>query len=199
MGKILAVVLLMIVALGAHGSASFPEPFGLTWGMSEAELNELGFTQASESDGLKIFSSVSAPKAWSKAEVYIAITYKGNLVKAAASSTDFIDDIYGLEGKRNYNQIKDLLIKKYGEPSTNYERTGGTLYDEADEFYQCLEYSGCGVYLSIFEFSGGLISVQLQGKRRGQGYLSIAYESPQFAEAKSEIERGDLELDSDAF
>lgn len=199
MGKIIAGALLTMAVMASHGADSFPEPFGLTWGMSEAELQKLGFTQVSDSDGFKIFSSVSTPKAWSKAENYVAVTYKGRLVKAAAVSTDFSDDIYGSEGKRNYNQVKELLTKKYGAPSTHYERIGGELYDGSDEFYQCLEYSGCGAYLSIFEFGGGGISVQLKGKRRGEGYLTIAYESPQFSVAKKEIERGDLESDADAF
>ncbi|KYN91034.1 hypothetical protein ATY35_00145 [Vibrio cidicii] len=199
MGKFLLGLLLVIVAAAAQAADTFPEPFGLSWGMSEAGLKKLGFTQVSDSDGLSIFSSVSAPKAWSKAENYVAITYKGKLVKAAAVSTNFTDDIYGLEGKSTYEQVKSLLTKKYGSPSTHYERVGGDLYDDTDEFYQCLDYSGCGAYLSIFNYAGGVIAVQLKGKRRGEGFLTIGYESPQFLVAKKEIERGDFESDADAF
>lgn len=199
MGKFLVGLLLAIVAAVAQAADTFPEPFGLSWGMSEAGLKKLGFTQVSDSEGLRVFSSVSAPKAWSKAESYGAVTYKGRLVKAAAVSTDFRDDIYGSKGKSTYEQVKSLLTKKYGSPSTHYERVGGGLYDDADEFYQCLNYSGCGMYLSIFDYAGGVISVQLKGKRRGEGYLTIGYESPQFLVAKKEIERGDLESDADAF
>ncbi|EGQ7835363.1 hypothetical protein H9W06_004477 [Vibrio vulnificus] len=199
MRKFLVGLLLTVVAAGAQAADTFPEPFGLSWGMSEAGLKKLGFTQVSNSGGLRIFSSVSAPKAWSKAENYVAVTYKGKLVKAAALSEDFKNDIYGSEGKSTYEQVKSLLTKKYGSPSTNYERVGGDLYDDADEFYQCLDYSGCGAYLSIFDYAGGVISVQLKGKRRGQGFLTIAYESPQFLVAKEEIERGDLESDADVF
>lgn len=199
MEKFLVGMLLAIVAVGVQAADTFPEPFGLTWGMSEAGLKKLGFTQVNDSEGLRLFSSVSAPKAWSKAENYVAVTYKGKLVKAAAVSTDFTDDIFGSEGKSTYEQVKSLLTKKYGSPSTHYERVGGALYDDADEFYQCLNYSGCGAYLSIFEYAGGVISIQLKGKRRGEGFLTIGYESPQFLEAKKEIERGDLESDTDAF
>lgn len=199
MGKIIAGILLSFVMATVHASDDFPEPFGLQWGMSESGLNKLGFSQVSESNGLKIFSSVSVPKAWSKAENYVAITYKGKLVKAAAVSKDFTDDIYGSEGKRNYSQVKDLLTRKYGSPTTNYERIGSKLYDKPDEFYQCLEYSGCGAYISMYEFGGGIIMVQLKGKRRGEGYLNIAYESPLFSVAKKEIESGDLASDVDAF
>ncbi|EGQ9635472.1 hypothetical protein O1D87_003489 [Vibrio cholerae] len=199
MGKFLVGLLLAIVVAGAQAADTFPEPFGLSWGMSEAGLKKLGFTQVSDANGLRIFSSVSVPKAWSKAENYVAVTYKGRLVKVAAMSTDFTDDIYGSKGKSNYEQVKSLLTKKYGSPSTHYERVGGDLYDDADEFYQCLDYSGCGAYLSIFDYAGGVISVQLKGKRRGEGFLTIGYESPQFLMAKKEIENGDLQSDADAF
>ncbi len=196
--RLVSLVAFACVALVAHADESFPSPFGLTWGMSVASLKELGFAEVNDSGGLKILSSVSAPKAWSKAEIYVAVTYKDRLVKAAANSFDFTDDVYGSEGKDNYNQIKSLLTKKYGEPTTHYERIGTTLYDDPDEFYQCLEYTGCGAYLSLFELSGGTIAVQLKGKRRGVGYLSIAYESPQFSVAKDEIERSDRNSDADA-
>ena len=199
MGKLFVGALLALSIFASQAADVFPEPFGLAWGMSESGLQKLGFNQVSDSGGLKVFSSVSAPKAWSKAENYVAVTYQGRLVKAAAVSMDFTDDIYGSEGKETYNQVKDLLTKKYGSPSKHYERVGGKLYDDSDEFYQCLDYSGCGAYLSIFDYAGGVISVQLKGKRRGQGFLTIGYESPSFAVAKKEIERGDLESDADAF
>lgn len=198
MKNIVCILACLCFSSSAFSEEKFPEPFGLTWGMSEVNLEKHGFTLASDSDGLKIFSSVSAPKAWSKADMYVAITYKGKLVKAAASSTEFKDDIYGTEGKNTYGQIKDILSKKYGNPTNEYERVGGKLYDDADEFYQCLEYAGCGTYLSMYEVKGGMIAIQLKGKRRGEGYLSISYESPEFYIAKKEIESGEIKSDADA-
>ncbi|WP_206483644.1 hypothetical protein [Thalassotalea sp. G2M2-11] len=199
MRKIFTGLLLALVVKVSLAADTFPEPFGLTWEMSEAGLKKIGFAQISDSEGLKVFSSLSVPKAWSKAENYIVVTYKGKLVKAVAVSKKFTDDIYGSEGKSVYKQVKNLLAKKYGSPSEQYETVGRKLYDDSDEFYQCLEYSGCGVYLSFFNFAGGMISVQLNGKQRGVGYLTIGYESPYFSIAKKEIERGNIESDADAF
>lgn len=195
----ISIILLTAASTFAHANEPFPEPFGLIWGMTESKLKEIGFSQVNESGGLAIYSSVTVPKAWSKAENYIAVTYKGRLVKAAANSYDFTDDILGSEGKGNYEQIKSLLTRKYGNPKSHYEEVGRKLYNEPDEFYQCLEYSGCGAYLSLYAFSEGIIAVQLNGKGRGEGYLTISYESPQFYVAKKEIERGNLKSDADAF
>lgn len=191
-------LLVFSLPLTAFGQDSFPAPFGLSWEMSEAELKEVGFTHAGDTGGFSLYTSVSAPKAWSKGDRYYGIVYKGRLVKLTANSTDFSGDIYGSEGKRAYNQLKKILTDKYGAPSTQYERIGLKLYDDSDEFYQCLEYSGCGMYTSLFNFDRGSIGISLKGKRRGEGYLNIAYESPSFSVAKDEIARGDISSDEDA-
>lgn len=196
--RIILVLITASLPLVASGQSSFPAPFGLSWEMSEAELKEAGFTHANESNGFTLYSSVSAPKSWSKADVYIAIVYKGQLVKVSANSTDFTDDIYGTEGKKVYNQMKALLTKKYGAPLQSIERVGLKLYDDPDDFYQCLDYSGCGMYVSLFNIEGGSIGVTLKGERRGQGSLNIAYESPEFSKAKADIDRDDETADADA-
>lgn len=179
-------------------ASTFPEPFGLSWDMSESDLKKIGFNSVSESDELNILSSAYVPKAWSKGETYAAITYKNKLVKVQAVSKSFTSDLYGSEGKELYNKMKSLLTKKYGIPSDATERIGLKLYDEVDEFYQCLKYVGCGVYLTLFEYGDGIIGLQLVGSSRGEGYLKILYESPAFHAAKREIEKGALSSDADA-
>lgn len=194
---VLVVALCPLIDISAE---TFPEPFGLSWDMSEDDLRKLGFELIQEDhNGFNTFSSLSTPKPWSKGETYFALTYNDQLVKVAAISIDFTDDIYGIEGKETYNQMKALLTKKYGNPSENYEFTGRDLYDESDEFYQCLEYSGCGVYISLYKYSGGTIAIQLSGQNRGTGYLQIGYESPGFSIAKRQITQNAQEADAEVF
>lgn len=188
----------LLLTLPAY-SEEFPAPFGLTWKMSEQELRSHGFSDVSNTGGMKIMQSFSAPKAWSRAEKYFAVTYKGELVKAIAVSKSFTDDVYGIKGKELYSQMKSILSKKYGAPASSYEVVGNSLYDELDEFYQCLGYSGCGSYLAMYEFQGGTIGIQLEGERRGQGYLRVGYESPYFSEAKDQINSANTESDTEAF
>lgn len=200
MTRFFVVLVVTLYPLMSIGAEPFPEPFGLSWDMPDDNLREHGFTFVEESSGdFNVFTSVSVPKAWSKGETYLALTYNDQLVKVAALSVDITDDIYGSEGKAMYNQMKSLLTKKYGAPSDHFEFTGRELYDEADEFYQCLEYSGCGVYVSIFQFSGGTIAIELEGKSRGTGYLTIGYESPGFHVAKRQIEQEAKESDAEVF
>lgn len=188
-----------VLTFSAYGQESFPEPFGLNWDMGEAEIKAVGFSHNSEADGLKLFSSMSVPKAWSIGESYVAVVYQNRLIKVVAQSINFENDVYGTEGKEAYNDLKRLLTKKYGSPSSEIERTGGKLYDDSDEFYQCLKYSGCGGYISLYEVSGGVIGLQLKGLRRGQGYLTIQYESPGFKAAQAGVDASQKTADEDAF
>ena len=194
------VSIVILCPFSVFGTDDFPEPFGLSWNMSEGDLDKLGFTDTGRGvEGFNVFSSVSVPKPWSKGDRYLAVTYKNRLVKASALSVDITDDIYGSEGKEMYKQMKALLAKKYGDPSDHYEFVGADIYDESDEFYQCLNYSGCGGYASMFQYLGGTIAVQLNGLTRGKGYLSITYESPGFEAAKRQSEKEAEESDADVF
>ncbi len=66
-----------------------------------------------------------------------------------------------------------MLTKKYGKPSSHLEISGQELYKDYDEFYQCLGYSGCGAYFSVYNFSGGTIGLELIGQSRGEGFLKL--------------------------
>lgn len=197
--KKIIIAVFLALPFQAHCDESFPAPFGLQWGMSEASLEKLGFSRVDEPEGLTVLSSVSVPKAWSKGEMYIAVTYQGRLVKAIVTSEAFSDDIYGVQGKREYEHMKVLLADKYGSPEKHYEIVGRELFDEPNEFYQCLNYAGCGGYLSFYKFSGGTIALQLSGRGRGEGYLKITYESPLFFEAKDDVAKHNAESDEKAF
>ena len=65
-------------------------------------------------------------------------------------SEDITNDAFGSKGKEMYDDIKSKLKNKYGEPTENFEFVGLRLYDESDEFYQCLSYDGCGMWTSFF-------------------------------------------------
>ena len=92
-----------------------------------------------------------------------------------------------------------MLSKKYGAPKSSWEQVGLDLYKDSDEFYQCLKYDGCGQYVSLYEYAGGYISLQIKGVSRGKGYLMIGYESPAFYAAKDAIENKQSLSDSEAF
>jgi hypothetical protein len=175
-------------------------PFGLEWGTKKSllKLNYLECTKTKEV--FEICSVENVPKNVSMAESYSLIFHNNKgLQKILMTSTDITEDITGSKGKAMYNKIKNSITKKYAEPKS-YEYTGNELYDEYDEFYQCLKYDGCGSFISIWSLpKGGSISVQLKGLSRGTGYLSIAYESMDWEQILDDLEKRKESADEDAF
>jgi hypothetical protein len=99
-------------------AAPLEAPFGLAWDMSTASLAELGFTRAASSTGpMESYSSVSVPKAWSVAEVYLALVYHDRLIKVVAIGKDIENDITGTQGKNVYEHVQSILTQEYGQPS----------------------------------------------------------------------------------
>ena len=176
-------------------------PFGLTWGMTETQVTQLlgvEIQKRVDSDlplGITgILRVTSLPKNLTIAEFYSLIfVTERHLQKIVMYSEDIENDIYGSEGKEKYENIKTSLRKKYGPPTHKLEVSGLKLWNEPDEFYQCLDYDGCGHYFSIFkdEKSGMGIFLELKGVRRGQGFVKLTYEGPDwsaFIEAREKIE-----------
>ncbi len=199
------VVLIAMCSLTVVDADVFPEPFGLMWGMSKEDLKKLGFTKIEELGftgyevgygfeigyGFNVFASKLPPEPWSKGDNYYAITYKNQLVKVTAVSTVITDDIDGNEIKEMYSEIKELLTKKYGTPSS-FEMDW---CDEVDEFYTTV---GCGSYFSNFMFSGVRIGITIIPIRPGTGHLLIEYSSPEFDSARRQSEKKTKEADAEA-
>ena len=113
-----------------------------------------------------ILKVTSLPKDLTIAEFYylIFVTEK-HLQKIVMSSKDIKNDLYGSEGKKKYEKIKMSLRKKYGSPTQELETSGLKLWDDPDEFYQCLDYSGCGYWTSVFKDKKSGVTVGLELKK----------------------------------
>lgn len=177
-------------------------PFGLDWGKSIGEIEAEGVScKGKVKDGrFTICRADKLPKNISISEQYaLYFDEKFNLQKVVMVSKGITEDIYGLEGKEKYSDLKLKLTKKYGAPTDSLEYTGGELWDESDEFYQCLAYSGCGLYTSIFKSqSGENVSLVLRGIDRGTGYIMITYEGPSWSESVDAYENKKSKSDEDA-
>lgn len=174
---------LSFASYGTEIEGGIAAPLGLKWGESkESIIKNYNATPADKNDTrIKLYSLANPPiKVPGFDEIYGVVDDKYGLVKVVMIES-IHKDAYGSQGIEEYKKYSAILTKKYGKPSDKFEYTGKELYKESDEFYQCLNYQGCGAYFSFYKTPGkAVIGLELKGKRRGEGYLSINYESSLF-------------------
>ena len=175
--------------------------FGLKWGMTTSEIKGFGISlsKVKGDRNLDFYSTTSLPKQLSDAESYTLVFSEGKLVKLIAIGKDIANDPNGTDGKERFDVLKKSLQDKYGTPSTNYQSVGNKLFKEHDEFYQCLAYSGCGLWVALFTTPTKVVAVELNGLRRGTGYIQVSAEAvPGWHEALEKVKSFKNRSDADA-
>ena len=192
---------LFSVPLAAPAAAATPgvqAPFGLSWGMSRAEFTHGISCKTNHS--LVECRSLSVPKPLGDADHYTLIfDMAQGLVKVRYTSETIEKDPYGYRGKQRFNELKVALTKKYidarkQELIVMHKR----IFIEPDEFYECLNYQGCGEYTWVATPGAGAIALKLNGDYRGKGRVTLEYESDYWMDAlkQAEASRAQLELDA---
>lgn len=199
--KTLIKVLVLCIATTNVSAREVEAPLGLTWGDTIHKLRSKGVSLNNcryfESH-LIICDTTNPPRKISFAENYGLIFHKSlGLQKVVVIGKNFTRDLSGSDGKKLYNVVKKNLMRKYGSPKHS-EITGLKLYKESDEFYQCLDYAGCGLWMSIWSpQEGGAVMITIKPLKRGVGFLQMVYDSKLFQNIedknKREKESSDLE------
>lgn len=196
------VIMFMLVFIVCSYGGDREAMFGLEWGSSPSEIIASGVVLESKghSGNLYTYTCTSLPKDLSITESY-RLLFDGDtsLVKIIMASDNFEDDPYGSRGQKKFSDIVGLLSQKYTVAHT-YCYSGKKLYDGSDEFYQCLKYTGCGMWAVLLSGANKDIVVELCGINRGTGYLKIVVESkPGFDRAIAKFKANQDAEDSDAF
>ena len=193
--------LLTFLALPASGADGDEALFGLRWGMTVPEVKSAGvtLTKIKGDRNMEIYKAPSMPKNLSDFEGYSLIFADGKLTKMSAIGKNISDDPTGRSGKDRFETLHSSLLQKYGQPKLNSQTIGNKLFKENDEFYQCLKYSGCGLWVSAFETQDKLLSIELKGLTRDAGYLEIVAEAkPQWGQAVEAYKARKNSSDKDA-
>ena len=194
-------LLLPIIMLSTNSMAAGEAMFGLNWGETVEKIKEqnIELEKFGNENNITYYKTNSLPENFSDIEVYILIfdDYLG-LVKVFLQSKDFENDIYGSNGKDRFNKIRQILKEKY-KMKDEARFIGQKLYDESDEFYQCLNYKGCGYWASTFETSNKFILLELIGKKRGVGFYELSVEAvPEWKQTLKKLEGKKAKSDDDA-
>ena len=202
----------LLIILSGYSFAEISAPSAMQWGQSQSDLKRSGLSFSNCKEALngdiEYCEAKGHDKPISFAETYYVYFIKGyGLHKVLVTGKDISSDLYGSDGKASYSKVKNSLQKKYPE-SDGYEyfsceSIGNKLYNESDEFYQCLNYEGCGMwYMGIMganDVDLGSFSLQLKGSSRGTGYISLTYESPNWGEYLDAVKNKEYARDDEAF
>lgn len=175
--------------------------FGLTFGMTVDQVKKVSPTLSfTKNDGVFAwYKATRMPKELSNAESYTLAFAEGKLVRVGVVTTDITGDPYGSDGKQKFSDLRASLVEKYGQPSTELQQVGLSLFKEPDEFYQCLRYEGCGLWSAIFKADGKSIILKLYGQKRGTGWIGLWAESnPEYEQAREINNRKAKASDKDA-
>jgi hypothetical protein len=148
---------------------------------------------------MSFYKTNHLPNDLSIAEQYtLVFDTEYNLQKIILISKDIDSDLYGSKGKEIFADLKSKLAKKYGNSTTGLEMVGRKLFNEQDEFYQCLAYEGCGDWIALYEDEkqGASVVLELKGLGRGKGYINITYEGPNWSNVVDALKQKESESDA---
>ena len=199
-----------LITLSGYSFSEISAPSEMQWGQSQSDLKRSGLliTECKKSGELEYCLASGHDKAISFAEAYYVYFIPGyGLQKVLVIGKDITGDLYCSEGKTTYNKVKNSLIKKYPEADgykhSSFEYTGSKLYNESDEFYQCLKYDGCGNWTTFIgganDVALGFFIIALKGSSRGAGYLNLTWESQNWGKYLDEINDKKSAKDDEAF
>lgn len=196
----------VVASLGSIGLAEeMPAPFGLTWGAPLAEVErDLNATVSPDLLWGRVHSVESsfAPILPPDTDMLsVAVDPEFGMGRVIWVSDNVTNDAVGSEGQEKYEELKAILTEKYGQPVNKNEVVGLDLWTEPDEFYQCLSYDGCGIWVSYWQAGSpsSSIALQLKGLDRGEGYLSMVYEGPNWQKIIDAVNAGEAQVKKDAF
>jgi hypothetical protein len=194
------IITLIIALLLSVSYAADNAPLGLVWGQKILSSQCLSKSEKiDDKTGLVLCVLKDVPNPIPDLDgVTVVLSPERNLLKVRVFFKDISEDPYGSKGIKEFTKYTNILTKKYKEPGLHKTITGVTLYENSDEFYQCLRYAGCGMYLAIWDLpDGGAISLELKGIARGKGFIVISYETPAFsAELRKSEERNRKKAES---
>lgn len=179
-------------------------PFGFEWGQTLGRVEAITGTPARPDllwNRVHAIHSETAPSLPPETDfISLSVDPELGLGRIIWFSDDIVNDAFGFAGKEKYFKHKARLSEQYGPPLSSGEIFARDIWNEADEFYQCLAHSTCGMYFAVWGTDDGLVvSLQLKALRRGQGYIEITYEGPNWGDILDEVGKTAAGLDERSF
>ncbi len=176
--SIVALIITSLAGINQAAAAEQPPPFGLKWGLSPVELEQLGIKLSARSDTehgeLHVLSNL--PKVISGSQLVAGyFGYNEKLWRIAWQSTPWQNDPYGNGVQKRYLELKSILRKKYGAGSTQHH-AGDSYFSKPKNFlYGILR--GERWHYTNYQTSGIWVQLGIRASSSNDGYLILIYEN----------------------
>lgn len=169
-------------------------PFGLEWGMSIEEVEELGVTLSKSEEGKygTQYDATNLPKVLSDVRLVTLYFSAGDLWRVSAVSDVFQNDPYGSSVKSRYEELRGLLEKKYGHGKRHHHV--GDLWDEADQFLMGIR-SGRNWHYTNFKNGDVFVQINVSALGSSDGVYVLIYENQNM---KKDVEKRRKASEKDA-
>lgn len=202
----LLLTMLMNPALSAQAAEEIspidePVAFGLFWGMTAEELEMNGVAlddRLTANPHAEVYSVRELPEALGDAKHYkIWLTDNYGLQRIIVTGKPVMKDPAGDKTRQRYEELKNILGERFGEPVKSEEYSGRKKYKESYEFNQCLSHPDCGKWAAYFRTGGTSVLLQLRALDRERGYYELIFEGPEWKDAWLDEEDEQLDVDGD--
>lgn len=155
-------------------------PFGLEWGLSEAQLSPiLPIAEERSGEHFNVYRIDDLPRAVGDAVAHdLWVTAQHGLQRVAVRGQTMRKDPAGDKLRQRYRELQEVLRSRYGEALETYEYSGREEYGQPYEFNLCLEHEGCGRWESHYASEETRVVLRLRGLDRDSGYYRIVFEGP---------------------
>jgi hypothetical protein len=156
---------------------SHPGPFGLTWGMSQAEVRSLG-VQLTPMETGKYGVAVGAtnlPKALSDTlSIQLYFGFNDRLWRVVSISKMWEHDRTGVQAKTRFGEVHNLLTERYGNPTDHFSIPSSTFFADSDQFAYGISTNN-RFYFSEWDISDLNVELSIRAKMEST-YYAIIYE-----------------------
>jgi hypothetical protein len=153
-------------------------PLGLQWGMSSAQVRELGIDlkDLPVKDYGTSYTASKLPKVIADTEtVVLSFGFDDRLWRIFMRSKVFTNDPFGSAVRNRYDELSSELAEKYGHGQQNHH-TGEGFYAKADNFIYALSTGNAWYYTN---YTTNILQIQLSigARDTSTAFYQILFES----------------------
>jgi hypothetical protein len=181
----LAIYVMLLLSILGQETAGKPSRglVGFQLGQTLEEARKVSALEKGDTSGTRTLYTVKELKhAPTMLKSGILVFCNGILVKVVLSTDPTKGDYAGMTGRAEFSELQKVLGSKYTVvPELTLMEIGRKVYTAPEEFYECLSFPGCGLWLAGFKGPDREILLRIRGHSSGTGMVTLEVEAvPEF-------------------